>query len=80
MRREGRASIDVRREETLLIAQAERDAEDIRNGKKQLVSAESGLVVRELDAPVQASLDDVRGLMHGVSGRMLALRSTWCGF
>jgi hypothetical protein len=37
MRREGRAAIDVRREELLALAQAEVDATAIRSGKKQLL-------------------------------------------
>jgi hypothetical protein len=36
IRREGRARLDVRREEILKLAQAERDADDIRSGSKQL--------------------------------------------
>ncbi|MGH9364548.1 MAG: DUF2806 domain-containing protein [Thermoanaerobaculia bacterium] len=36
IRREGRARIDVRREEIVTLAQAERDAEDIRSGRKRL--------------------------------------------
>ena len=36
IRRVGRANIDVRAQELLLLAQAERDAEDIRSGRKTL--------------------------------------------
>lgn len=35
-RREGRARLDIRREEILMLAQAGRDAEDIRSGRKRL--------------------------------------------
>lgn len=38
IRREGRAHIDVRREELLLLAQAEKDAEAIRTGEVRLLS------------------------------------------
>lgn len=37
IKRKGRAHIDVRREEILVLAQAESDASDIKNGKKQLL-------------------------------------------
>jgi len=36
IRREGRARLDIRREEIVALAQAERDAEDIRSGRKRL--------------------------------------------
>lgn len=38
IRREGRARIDVRGEEVVALAQAERDAEDIRSGRKRLAT------------------------------------------
>ncbi|HEY6367188.1 MAG TPA: hypothetical protein VI585_20595 [Candidatus Binatia bacterium] len=37
IRREGRAQIDIRRAEVVALAQAERDAEDIRSGRKAIV-------------------------------------------
>ncbi|AFT85069.1 DUF2806 domain-containing protein [Paraburkholderia phenoliruptrix] len=41
-RRESRAQLEVRRNELLLIAQAEKDAEEIRAGKKKVVEAGGG--------------------------------------
>lgn len=43
MKREGMAQLEVRRAELLAIAQAERDAESIRNGNKQLSDFSTGL-------------------------------------
>lgn len=44
LRREGRAVADVRRDEMLMLAQAERDAAAIRSGSAQLVESNSRLI------------------------------------
>ena len=37
IKREGRAHVEVQRQEMLTLAQSEKDAEDIRHGKKKLL-------------------------------------------
>jgi hypothetical protein len=49
-RRDGRAYTDVRREELLVLAEAERDAADIRSGRKRLGTGDDG-TLRALPAP-----------------------------
>jgi hypothetical protein len=44
LRREERARLDVRREELITLAQGERDAEDIRAGRKELAQVGGALV------------------------------------
>jgi len=52
MRREGRASIDLKREELLVIAQAERDADLIRRGEMSLATRNSSpLLLTKDDVP-----------------------------
>lgn len=57
MRREERARIDVRKEELLALAQAERDADDIRSGRKRLTEERtlaalpSGSAISQRHAP-----------------------------
>ena len=52
MRREGRASIDLKREELLVIAQAERDADLIRRGELSLATRNSSpLLLTKDDVP-----------------------------
>ena len=49
MRREGRARVDIRREELLVLAQTERDVEDIRSGRKTLAADNRIVEPREQD-------------------------------
>lgn len=49
--REGRAKNEVRRHEILMLAQAEKDAADIRSGRKQLCSDGTLLLTSSVEAP-----------------------------
>jgi hypothetical protein len=55
LKREARAQIEIRREEMLALAQAERDVDDIRSGRKQL-SSDGRLIA--LPAPSLPSLSE----------------------
>ncbi len=71
LRREGRAAIDVRREEMIAIAQAEREVEAIRRGEKYLLpnsqpvtppSPLSACVPALGDPPTSAAIDYAEGV------------------
>ena len=53
--REGRARNEIRRHEILMLAQAEKDAADIRSGKKQLRSDGTLLLMSSVEIPSDAS-------------------------
>lgn len=62
IRREGRAHTDVRREELVLIAQAERDAEEIRGGRMRLLGQRAAIAPVQnhlpVSRPITARVDD----------------------
>jgi hypothetical protein len=79
IRREGRAEIDVRREELLVLAQAEKDAEEIRAGRRVL--GPGGLVIPAAvgqhysdRTPGSSSLPDARQLPQAALNGIVADR------
>jgi hypothetical protein len=75
IRREGRAQIDLRREELLMLAEAEKDAHEIRSGRKSLPPAE-GMpeppLATEPPGPGSAAAIDLPTLSRAVSERLVA--------
>jgi hypothetical protein len=69
IRREGRAQIDLRREELLMLAQTERDAEDIRSGRKRLPATADGTIEATLAGVTPV---DVQTLARAISGQLIA--------
>lgn len=69
--REGRARNEVRRQELLMLAQAEKDAADVRAGRKQLLNDGSLMLTvsaqSSTDIPFESRIEPALGLPNAVS-------------
>lgn len=72
--REGRALNEVRRQEILMLAQAEKDASDLRAGRKQLSKDGTALLICNETADINDPCIDVNGRIEPILGLPQAFR------
>lgn len=72
--REGRAHNEVRRQEILMLAQAEKDADDVRAGRKQLKTDGTLLLICNEATDTNDSHADVSGRIEPILGLPQAIR------
>ena len=82
MRREGRALADVRREDALILAQTERDVEDVRSGLQNFDANHQLVAVHEPASPLAVVhrnriAQEVRTEINVSKALLIGLRLSW---